>query len=541
MLTVWETIPFRDTFRAFRGRAYRRGALAAADLFLAATERARRLPAARGRRRGADRGLAPGRRHRAVPRRARGAARRAPDRLARPARLGEGPLGRPPRAARCARSSEPARLLIVGSGPERERLRRYAGDLGARRPGRDPRACRYAEMPAVVRARAACVVLGEPADPALGGAVRDGARRGDGGRRADRRERERRDPRGARRARGALRARRLGRARAAARPGRCAARRASASSTTPSSCAATRSRPRPSASAPPTRGCSRDATRAAASTARPREPARRRRASGASMSVLVVAGGSADREVLAGAGFENVTISNLDDAARTARARAVRVAVRGRREPHPRRRLRSTSRIVSAGLAPLPLAAPRAARALPRRRVAAIALESRDSALMRLATRLGAVDEYELGARSRPTASRAGGVANTSTPNFVYRWTEREVEKTIASFAPHARHRIRYFREFELPDVLVDTTARGPARDRAPRCCGRRSASSRRSCRARRTCSRSRSRSRGSPRDLQPWLRLAGDASSPTSERSAQRYTDRAVDLLVPAGGRLPR
>ena len=28
VLTVWETIPFRDTFRAFRGRAYRRGALA---------------------------------------------------------------------------------------------------------------------------------------------------------------------------------------------------------------------------------------------------------------------------------------------------------------------------------------------------------------------------------------------------------------------------------------------------------------------------------------------------------------------------------
>ena len=55
----------------------------------------------------------------------------------------------------------------------------------------------------------------------------------------------------------------------------------------------------------------------------------------------------------------------------------------------------------------------------------------------------------------------AGGVANTSTPNFVYRWTEREVEKTIASFAPHARHRIRYFRAFELPDVLV-TEARGP-------------------------------------------------------------------------------
>src|SRR5688500_873206 len=42
VLTVWETIPFRETFRAARGRGYRRDALAHADLFLAATERARR-------------------------------------------------------------------------------------------------------------------------------------------------------------------------------------------------------------------------------------------------------------------------------------------------------------------------------------------------------------------------------------------------------------------------------------------------------------------------------------------------------------------
>ena len=86
---------------------------------------------------------------------------------------------------------------------------------------------------------------------------------------------------------------------------------------------------------------------------------------------------------------------------------------------------------------------------------------------MRLGVRLGAVDEYELG-RSPRTGSRAGGVANTSTPNYVYRWTEREVAKTVASFAPHARHRLRFFREFELPDVLADA-ARGPRGSRCAR------------------------------------------------------------------------
>ena len=30
------------------------------------------------------------------------------------------------------------------------------------------------------------------------------------------------------------------------------------------------------------------------------------------------------------------------------------------------------------------------------------------------------------------------------------------MEKTVASFAPHARHRIRFFREFELPEAVVE-------------------------------------------------------------------------------------
>ena len=41
MLTVWETLPFLDAYRNVRTRPYRRLTLEAADLFLAATERAR--------------------------------------------------------------------------------------------------------------------------------------------------------------------------------------------------------------------------------------------------------------------------------------------------------------------------------------------------------------------------------------------------------------------------------------------------------------------------------------------------------------------
>ena len=85
-------------------------------------------------------------------------------------------------------------------------------------------------------------------------------------------------------------------------------------------------------------------------------------------------------------------------------------------------------------------------------RVAAIAVESRDSVLMRLGVRMHAAADYELAAVAGQ-GLEAGGVANSSTPNFVYRWTEREIEKTLASYAPHVRHRVRYFHELELDYV----------------------------------------------------------------------------------------
>jgi ubiquinone/menaquinone biosynthesis C-methylase UbiE len=177
------------------------------------------------------------------------------------------------------------------------------------------------------------------------------------------------------------------------------------------------------------------------------------------MSVLVVAGGNADRDVLLSLGFEDVTISNLDEREQGAGLEPYT----WRHEDAERLSLEDDSvdvALVSAGLHHC-RSPHRALLELYRvARVAAIALESRDSALMRLGVRLGAVDEYELGAVAAH-GLKAGGVANTATPNYVYRWTEREVEKTVASFAPHARHRIRFFREFELPDVLV-TAARGP-------------------------------------------------------------------------------
>jgi hypothetical protein len=42
-------------------------------------------------------------------------------------------------------------------------------------------------------------------------------------------------------------------------------------------------------------------------------------------------------------------------------------------------------------------------------------------------------------------------------PNYVYRWTEREVAKTIASYAPHAQHEIGFHYDLKFPFTsLVD-------------------------------------------------------------------------------------
>jgi hypothetical protein len=79
-----------------------------------------------------------------------------------------------------------------------------------------------------------------------------------------------------------------------------------------------------------------------------------------------------------------------------------------------------------------------------------VAVEARDGFLSRIATHLGVVDEYEITAVVG-NDYRFGGVRNTPIPNYIYRWTEREVFKTIASYAPHTKPRVFWFNEFEPP------------------------------------------------------------------------------------------
>jgi glycosyltransferase involved in cell wall biosynthesis len=154
VVTVWETIPFRSTFRTARAAANRRVVLAETDLFLPTTDRARRCLVLEG---------APPERLQVVQPgidTARFGAGPAPGGaghlIVSPGRL-VWEKGHYDVIRALASLDTAARLLIVGSGPEGARLLRYAEDLGVA-DRVEIRAVPYDEMPSVFAA-ASCVVL----------------------------------------------------------------------------------------------------------------------------------------------------------------------------------------------------------------------------------------------------------------------------------------------------------------------------------------------------------------------------------------------
>lgn len=81
-------------------------------------------------------------------------------------------------------------------------------------------------------------------------------------------------------------------------------------------------------------------------------------------------------------------------------------------------------------------------------RKCAVAFEARDSFMMRLAVRLGLTMDYEINSID---ANGRGGFADTGVPNFIYRWTERDVQRTSASYDPARVPDIEFFQDLRLP------------------------------------------------------------------------------------------
>jgi glycosyltransferase involved in cell wall biosynthesis len=169
VLTVWETIPWRESFRWPRERGYRRAVLAAADLFLPATERARDalllegVPAERIEvcppgvdlaRFRVDSGSPPAaERHRILSAGRLVWEKGHQDVLRALSALRRGLVGEPRRDVE---------LLVVGSGPEEARLRRYASELGLDEVVEFRATVPYASMPDLYSSASALVLASLP-------------------------------------------------------------------------------------------------------------------------------------------------------------------------------------------------------------------------------------------------------------------------------------------------------------------------------------------------------------------------------------------
>jgi SAM-dependent methyltransferase len=168
------------------------------------------------------------------------------------------------------------------------------------------------------------------------------------------------------------------------------------------------------------------------------------------LRVLVVAGGGYDRDVFMARGYDDVTISNVD----------TRVDTSGDYAPYAwsyqdveRLTFESDSFdvvVVHAGLHHC--YSPHRALAEMYRvaRRAVVVVEARDSLLVRMAARLGFTDDYEVEAVVA-NGYVAGGVANSAVPNYVYRWTERELEKLVRALDPTGTPQLRFVYGLRLP------------------------------------------------------------------------------------------
>lgn len=171
------------------------------------------------------------------------------------------------------------------------------------------------------------------------------------------------------------------------------------------------------------------------------------------MKILVVAGGETDRDVFEDFGFNRVLISNLDDRlpanhlapfqwsyqdveALTFADDAVDFCVVHSGLHHcysPHRGLLEMYRVAQHGL---------------------LLFEPYDNLFSRLGIKLGFGQEFECAAVVYNDFSY-GGVGNSAIPNYVMRWTEREIKKTINSYAPYGEHQFMFFHRMRIPWIQL--------------------------------------------------------------------------------------
>ncbi len=159
-------------------------------------------------------------------------------------------------------------------------------------------------------------------------------------------------------------------------------------------------------------------------------------------SILVCGGGILDKEVFASHGYKNVTISNLDT-----RAKAGDFSPYDYMHEDVQKLSFEDSSfdyvVIHAAIHHVPMPHKTLLEMYRVSKIGVLAFESRDSFTMKLLTKLNLSQEYEHVAVYHSDC-KYGGLNNTEIPNYVYRWTEREIIKTIQSYAPQHKHSFKF-------------------------------------------------------------------------------------------------
>ena len=79
-------------------------------------------------------------------------------------------------------------------------------------------------------------------------------------------------------------------------------------------------------------------------------------------------------------------------------------------------------------------------------------IEGNDSIVMRIATKFGFSEEYE----NSSISDMKGGLLNSGLPNYIYRWSEREIYKLLNSYNPNINHQINFIYSHDFKNAALE-------------------------------------------------------------------------------------
>ena len=162
-------------------------------------------------------------------------------------------------------------------------------------------------------------------------------------------------------------------------------------------------------------------------------------------SVLIVCGGEFDKSVLMNLGFYHAHYSNIDSKQLVSEEESEVQDVRNLCFPDSA----FDFVVAHAGLHHVDRPHQAVCEMYRVSKKGVLFFEAQDSFVMKLAVRLGLVAEYEMNAILDSGGTR-GGVNDTPIPNYVYRWTKREVTKMIRALCPVREPDILFFAEWDF-------------------------------------------------------------------------------------------